>query len=195
MLVGYARVSTADQSVDLQVDALKKAGCERVVQEVASGKNAAREQLVEVLAELEAGDEFVVWKLDRLGRSLSDILTIVDGLRGRGVGFRSLTDGIHVGDKSNPMGKAMLQLMGVFAELERSLMLERTHAGLAAARARGRVGGRAAALSADEVETIKRALEAQVPVLEIANRYAVSKVTIYKIKAGTYAPVKGAMVN
>lgn len=180
MLVGYARVSTWDQTANLQLDALMKAGCGEIFAETASGKNAERPELKAALASLSAGDTLVVWKLDRLGRSVTDILQIIEGLRARGVAFKSLSDGIGVGDESNPMGRAMLQLMAVFAELERSLIIERTQAGLIAARARGRVGGRRPKLNEADLARVRQMIDDCAPVTEIAKELGVSRVTAYK---------------
>lgn len=139
MLIGYARVSTADQSLDLQKDALQAAGCTQVWEDTASGAKAARPGLAKALERLRDGDMLVVWKLDRLGRSLQHLIETVHALEGRGVGFQSLQD--HI-DTTTPGGKLLFHILGSLAEFERDLIRERTNAGLAAARARGRKGGR-----------------------------------------------------
>lgn len=139
MKLGYARVSTDDQNLDLQRDALKVAGCERVFEEKASGAKADRPALGELLNYARPGDSIVVWRLDRLGRSLVDLVRIINDIQLRGIGFESITERI---DTSTATGKLVFHIFGALAEFERSLTLERTAAGLAAARARGRKGGR-----------------------------------------------------
>ena len=138
-LLGYARVSTSDQQPQLQVDALKPAGCYRVFTETASGARSDRPTLEQVLDQLRPGDTLVVWKLDRLGRSLRHLVDTVTGLADRGMGFRSLQEAI---DTTTPGGKLVFHVFAALAEFERDLIRERTAAGLAAARARGRHGGR-----------------------------------------------------
>lgn len=135
---GYARVSTEDQNLDLQRDALKVARCDRVFEEKASCKSSVRPRLEECLAALRAGDTLVVWRLDRLGRSLSDLVRIVEDLKARGIGFESLNERI---DTCSATGGLMFHVFAALAEFERNVIQERTQAGLAAARARGRAGG------------------------------------------------------
>jgi len=137
--IGYARCSTQDQNLDLQTDALRGAGCDKIFTEHASGGDRARVALAKALAYCRAGDVFVVWKLDRAGRSLVHLIEIVNELKTRGIGFKSLNDSI---DTTTAAGSLMFHIMGAFAEFERSVIRERTLAGLAAARARGRIGGR-----------------------------------------------------
>src|ERR687894_1039466 len=139
MDIGYARVSTGEQTLDLQLDALQAAGCGKVYTETASGAKADRPVLDEVLSYLRGGDTLVVWRLDRLGRSLQHLIEVVAQLAVRGIGFKSLTEQI---DTTTPGGKLVFHVFGALAEFERDLTRERTHAGLAAARARGRQGGR-----------------------------------------------------
>src|SRR4051812_31958867 len=139
MDIGYARVSTGEQTLDLQLDALQAAGCGKVYRETASGAKAGRPILEEVLTYLRKGDTLVVWRLDRLGRSLRHLIETVAALAERGIGFKSLTEQI---DTTTPGGKLIFPVFGALAEFERDLIRERTHAGLAAARARGRLGGR-----------------------------------------------------
>ena len=139
MLIGYARISTNDQNLNLQRDALKAAGCTQICEDTASGANAARPGLDKALGMLREGDTLVVWKLDRLGRSLKHLIESVQTLDGRGVGFKSIQDSI---DTTTPGGKLLFHILGSLAEFERDLIRERTNAGLAAARARGRKGGR-----------------------------------------------------
>ncbi len=138
LLIGYARVSTEDQKLDLQKDALVSAGCDRIFEDRASGARTERPGLREALSHLRPGDTLVIWKLDRLGRTTHQLVGLLEQFEQDGVKLRSLQDGI---DPSTSMGKAMLQIGAVFAEMERNLIRERTRAGLAAARARGRMGG------------------------------------------------------
>ena len=138
MKIGYARVSTADQSLDLQMDALKQAGCEKVFYDVASGARTARPGLQDALEYLRRGDSLVVWRFDRLGRSLPHLIETVTTLEERGVGFHSLQESI---DTSTSGGKLIFRMFGALAEFERNLIRERTEAGLKAARARGRLRG------------------------------------------------------
>src|SRR5918912_839866 len=139
MLIGYARVSTNDQTRALQRDALEKAGCTKIFTDVVSGVKAERKGLSEALEYVRPGDTLVVWRLDRLGRSLKDLIEQLTKLHNRKIGFKSLTEQI---DTTTPGGKLIFHIFGALAEFERDLIKERTHAGLAAARARGRVGGR-----------------------------------------------------
>jgi len=173
-------VSTIDQNLDLQADALTKSGCETIYQETASGKNATkadRPELSQCLKALRAGDSLVVWRLDRLGRSLSDLVKIVDDLRARGIELVSLTEAI---DTSSATGQLMFHIMGSLAEFERNLIRERTAAGLASARARGRIGGRPKSLGEKEIRQIKALLaDPMVTVQDIAKNYGVSRATIY----------------
>ena len=153
MLIGYARVSTDDQDTAVQVTALKAAGCERIFREKASGGRWDRPELHRLLDQLRKGDVLVVWKLDRLSRSLRDVLTIMERLGEAGAGFRSLTEAI---DTTTPAGRMMMQMVGAFAEFERAMLKERTKAGLDAAREEGRIGGRRPKLSAQQQAEIKR---------------------------------------
>jgi len=138
MIIGYARVSTEDQNTALQIDALKAAHCKEIFVEKKSGKNTDRPELVKCLKHLREGDTLVIWKLDRLGRSLKDLIEIIGRLEGDGIQFRSLTEEINT---KTANGRMLFQLMAVFAEFERNLIRERTMAGLASARAKGRLGG------------------------------------------------------
>ncbi|SMH41831.1 recombinase family protein [Azospirillum agricola] len=147
-LIGYARVSTDDQTTAAQMDALRAAGCAAIFEEKASGASRARPELARTLARLARGDTLVIWKLDRLGRSLSHLLEVIEDLRGRGCHFRCLTSPI---DTASPHGTLVLQMLGAVAEYERSLIRERTRAGLAAAKARGRVGGNPKLKQGDKV--------------------------------------------
>lgn len=145
MRIGYARVSTKDQNLDLQIDALREAGCTRIFQEHASGTRASRPELDTMITHLREGDTLVVYRLDRLGRSLPHLVALVADLQSKGVAFESLTDGIKLDDTA--VGKMVFNIFAAFAQFERDLISERTVAGLAAARARGRRGGRPAGLS------------------------------------------------
>src|SRR5271157_5622788 len=139
MLIGYARVSTGEQDTAAQSAALKAAGCEVVFREKASGGRWERPELHKLLSQLRKGDVLVVWKLDRLSRSLRDVLTIMERVQERKAGFRSLTEAV---DTTTPAGRMMMQMVGAFAEFERAMLKERTKAGLDAARKEGRIGGR-----------------------------------------------------
>lgn len=176
--IGYARVSTDDQHLDLQRDALTRAGCSVIYEEAASGKSAARPVLEQCRKALRAGDTLVVWRLDRLGRSLPDLVQIVADLELRGVGFESLTENIETGSAA---GRLVFHVFAALAEFERGLIRERTRAGLTAARARGRVGGRKPKLNAKQIKHIKTLLcDPKVSVAELARDYGVSRTTIYK---------------
>ena len=148
MRIGYARVSTQDQNAELQTDALRASGCEQIHQEKASGKSRDRPELERCLQTLRTGDTLVVWRLDRLGRSLKDLVEIVQALQDRGIGFQSLTESL---DTTNAGGRLVFHIFGALAEFERNLIRERTIAGLAAARARGRRGGRREKLSRSDI--------------------------------------------
>lgn len=181
--IGYARVSTDDQHLDLQRDALQQAGCSVIYEEAASGKSAARPELEQCRKALRAGDTLVVWRLDRLGRSLHDLVQIVAELEQRGVHFESLTEKIETGSAS---GKLQFHVFAALAEFERGLIRERTQAGLAAARARGRAGGRKPKLDDKQVREIRRLMtDPTIPVSQIAKSYKASRTTIYKV-----APVR-----
>jgi DNA invertase Pin-like site-specific DNA recombinase len=155
MLVGYARVSTAEQSLALQQDALAAAGCARTYTDVASGAVNDRDGLADALDYVRSGDTLVVWRLDRLGRSLKQLIERVTALEARGVGFRSLTEAM---DTTTSGGRLIFHVFGALAEFERAVIRERTLAGLAAARARGRVGGRPPALNPAQVEMARALL-------------------------------------
>ncbi len=178
MLVGYARVSTVDQKLDLQLDALRAAGCERLGTDVASGASTVRTGLDEACRYLRPGDTLVVWKLDRLGRSLPHLIETIKALDARGVGFRSLHE--HL-DTTTPGGKLIFHIFGALAEFERDLIRERTNAGLAAARARGRVGGRPPVMTAQKIEVARQMYDSKEHTVEaIANTLGVSRKTIYR---------------
>ena len=185
--IGYARVSTDDQNLDLQRDALSKAGCKEIYEETASGKNSNRPELINCLRALRTGDAFVVWRLDRLGRSLPDLVKIITDLESRGVFFESVTEKIET---SSATGKLVFHLFAALAEFERNLIRERTRAGLAAARSRGRLGGRKPKLDSKQVREIKALLrDPAIQITEVAKRYGVSRTTIYKY-VGVVKPVR-----
>jgi DNA invertase Pin-like site-specific DNA recombinase len=183
--IGYARVSTEDQQLDLQRDALQQAGCSVVYEETGSRKNAQRPELEQCLKALRTGDTLVVWRLDRLGRSLPDLVQIVAALERNGVSFESLTEKIETGSAA---GRLVFHVFAALAEFERSLIRERTHAGLAAARARGRSGGRKPKLGEKQLREIKVLLrDPEIRVADVARRYGVSRTTLYK-HVGVIAP-------
>ncbi len=178
MLIGYARVSTADQVAHLQTDALEAAGCSRLYVDQASGVDKARPELARALEQLREGDTLVVWKLDRLARSLADLVRLAGELQARGVAFRSLTESL---DTSTPGGRFFFHVMAALAELERDLTLERTRAGLAAARARGARPGRKPGLTADQVIAARAMLaDPALTVAKVAELLGVSESTLYR---------------
>ena len=184
MLIGYARVSTEDQTLDLQRDALTKAGCDRILTDTMSGATAARPGLADALAYARPGDTLVVWRLDRLGRSLRHLIETVTDLERRGVGFKSLTEAI---DTTSPGGKLIFHIFGALAEFERDLIRERTQAGLVAARSRGRKGGRpkVQAFTDPKKLALARQLYAagQTPVDSICQMFKISRATFYRYVA------------
>jgi DNA invertase Pin-like site-specific DNA recombinase len=184
MKYGYARVSTEDQNPALQLAALKNAGCKTVFKDDGlSGATTKRPALVRCLKRLEHGDTLIVWKLDRLGRSLRDLITMLDDLKHRGIRFRSLTEAI---DTETPTGRAMWQMIGVLAELERSLISERTRAGAAAAKARGVKFGRKPKLTPQQIEHSRKLLAKKKPPSrdEVAALFKVNRSTLYRALAG-----------
>ena len=177
-LIGYARVSTDDQNASLQQDTLKAAGCMKVFTDKASGSLASRPQLDRMLDQLRPGDVVVVWRLDRLGRSLKNLIALVEDLAEKGVGFRSLTENI---DTTTNGGKLVFHIFGALAEFERTLIRERTMAGLAAARARGRVGGRPPTMTPEKVKVARQMYDSREHTVEaIAKTLGVSRKTIYR---------------
>jgi len=179
MKIGYARVSTVDQNLELQMDALKEAGCEKIFSDHGvSGAKAERPGLDEALDRIRKKDTLVIWKLDRLGRSLSDLLSIVEYLKERGAHFLSIQDGF---DTSTASGKMVFSVIGAMAEYERNLIRERTMAGLKAARARGRMGGRPKALDKSQVKMAIALAEAgELTVNEICEQVGCSRSTYYR---------------
>lgn len=181
MFIGYARVSTEDQEVFLQTDALEKAGCTKLFQDCASGARSDRPGLVEALQFVREGDTLVVWKLDRLGRSMPHLIEIIAQLEKRGVGFRSLTENI---DTTTPGGRLVFHLFGALAQFERDLIRERTIAGLKAARDRGRVGGRRSVITDEKLVRARQLIASGLNVREAAARIKVGKTTLYKALKG-----------
>jgi DNA invertase Pin-like site-specific DNA recombinase len=181
-LVGYARVSTHDQTTDLQLDALAKAGCSRVFSESSSGAQRDRPELARALDYVRPGDTLVVWKLDRLARSIKQLIETVECLQGKGIGFRSLTESI---DTTTAGGKLVFHIFSALAEFERAMIRELTQAGLAAARARGRVGGRPRSLGVKDVEVAKTLLaNPDITVEAVAARLGVAPATLYRYLPG-----------
>jgi DNA invertase Pin-like site-specific DNA recombinase len=173
MRIGYARVSTEDQTLDLQRDALKRAKCRQVYEEQATGKNIGRPQLEACLKSVREGDTLVVWRLDRLGRNLADLIGLISELEQRKINFESITEKIET---VSPAGRLVFHV-----EFERNLIRERTVAGLTAARARGRTGGRPPKLTPKEIKTIRALLKsAEIPVAEIAARFHIARSTLYR---------------
>jgi len=181
-LIGYARVSTSEQDLALQLDALRTAGCERVFEERASGAKTDRPGLAQALTFVRAGDAIVVWKLDRLGRSMAHLIETVRALDAKGVGFRSLTEGV---DTTTPGGVLIFHLFGALAQFERDLIRERTNAGLKAAEARGRKGGRKPVVTADKLARARAHLAGGLTVREAAARVKVGKAALYDALADT----------
>ncbi|SKB98876.1 Site-specific DNA recombinase [Kosakonia radicincitans] len=177
MQVGYVRVSTNDQNTALQRNALESSGCELIFEDKMSGKTADRPGLKKLLRVLSEGDTLVVWKLDRLGRSMRNLVILIEDLRQRGINFRSLTDSI---DTSTPMGRFFFHVMGALAEMERELIIERTRAGLAAARAEGRIGGRRPKLTKEQWEQAGRLIAAGETRKRVAIIFDVGLSTLYK---------------
>ena len=176
--LGYARVSTSDQDAGLQEDALKTAGCYRIFTDTASGALESRPELTKVLDQLRPGDTLVVWRLDRLGRSIRHLIDQLAGLQERGIGFRSLQENI---DTTSSGGRLVFHVFAALAEFERDLIRERTNAGLQAARARGRSGGRPALLTEDKLRTARRMYEQQdMTVEKIGAVLGVSRTTVYR---------------
>ena len=184
MKYGYARVSTDDQNPALQLAALKNAACKAVFKDDGpSGATIKRPALLRCLRKLEHGDTLIVWKLDRLGRSLRDLITMLDDLKQRGVKFRSLTEAI---DTETPTGRAMWQMIGVLAELERSLISERTRAGVKAAKGRGVKFGRKRKLTPQQIDEARKLLAKKKPPSReyVADLFKVNRTTLYRALAG-----------
>lgn len=178
MYIGYARVSTEDQHLHLQVDALKNAGCEKIFSDEMSGAKSERPGLTEAITFMRPGDTLVVWRLDRLGRSLKDLIQRVEELKRRQVDFRSLTENI---DTSNSGGKFMFHIFSALAEFERDLIRERTMAGLTAARARGRFGGRPKVMLMEKIKMAASLMQTpNVAIKDICKNLGISRTTLYR---------------
>ncbi len=178
MLIGYARVSTDDQNLNLQHDALHTAGCDKIFEDCISGAKSKRPGLDSALKMLRAGDTLIIWRLDRLGRSLKDLIELTEKLKQRSIGLRSLQEAI---DTTTSSGQLIFHIFGALAEFERNLIRERTNAGLTAARARGRLGGRPKALDANKRQlAVKLYNDRQYPIGEICQMMGISKPTLYK---------------
>ncbi|MHA7285963.1 recombinase family protein [Arthrobacter sp. MDT3-44] len=189
-LLGYARVSTTDQDASLQVDALNAAGCYRVLVDTISGSLDQRPELIKLLDQLRPGDTLVVWRLDRLGRSIRHLIDQLTALQDKGIGFKSLQETI---DTTSPGGRLVFHVFAALAEFERDLIRERTNAGLAAARSRGRTGGRPPRLSPQQATAARRMYEQQdMTVEQIGQVLGVSRTTIYRtLKRDQVTPSKG----
>jgi DNA invertase Pin-like site-specific DNA recombinase len=178
MLVGYARVSTQEQNLDLQLDALKEAGCEKLFTEKASGAQRDRPELSAALDYMRRGDTLVVWKLDRLARSLKQLIETIDRLETHGIGFKSLTEAI---DTTTPGGRLIFHIFASLAEFERSIIKERTRAGLLAAKKLGKIGGRPPSLKAEDLVAARALLKDEnITVEDVAKRLSVSPSTLYR---------------
>lgn len=188
MLIGYARVSTQDQKPAMQIEALEEASCEKIFEEKASGAQRERPQLTAALDYARAGDTLVVWKLDRLARSLKQLIETVEMLGDRGIAFRSLTESI---DTKTAGGKLIFHIFASLAEFERSIIRERTVAGLQSARARGKLGGRPASITAEDLQVAKALLaDPAITVTQVAKRIGVSPATLYRHLPGGRSAIR-----
>ena len=188
-LIGYARVSTGDQDMSLQIAALERAGCARIFTDVASGAKAERAGLAEALAYVRPSDTLVVWKIDRLGRSLPHLVEVVEGLRKRGIGFRSLTDSAM--DTTTPGGALIFHIFAALADFERSLIRERTKAGLEAAAARGRKGGRRSVVTPEVLKRAKALQKKGLTVRQTAAALKIGKTALYNALQAESEPEGG----
>jgi DNA invertase Pin-like site-specific DNA recombinase len=177
MRIGYARVSTRDQNLEMQLDALAKTACMRIFTDKLSGALGDRPGLKEALSHLREGNTLVVWKLDRLGRSVKGLVDLVNGLEARKVHFQSVTDGV---DTKTPAGRFFFHVMASLAQMERELILERTRAGLEAARCQGRVGGRKRQMTESKIQAARKLLASGTPPQEVAHSLGVSVPTLYR---------------
>ena len=193
MKIGYARVSKQEQDLALQVDALTKEGCEKIFQEKASGAQRDRPELKAALSYMRKGDTLVVWKLDRLARSMKQLIETIESFQDRGIGLKSLQDPI---DTCTPSGKLVFHIFAALAEFERGVIRERTTAGLRAARERGRVGGRPPSLSAKDLQAAKAMLkDSDITVAAVARRLNVAASTLYRhiphVRSASFETTKG----
>ena len=179
VLIGYARVSTGLQNLHLQSDALKQHGCTKIFHDKISGAKKQRPGLNEALSYVRKGEIIIVWRLDRLGRNMQDLIQIVNILNERGIGFHSLQENITM-DKSNVTGQLMFHLFAAFAEFERNLIEERSVAGRLAAKARGRLGGHPEKYGFKDIEMMKTLIESVTPIKDVAEKWGVSRTTIYR---------------
>ena len=179
MKIGYARVSTGLQNLNLQEDRLNQYGCEKIFSDHISGAKSKRPGLDKAIEFARSGDTIVVWRLDRLGRNMADLITLVNELNNRGVSFHSLEENITM-DKSSSTGQLLFHLFAAFAEFERNLILERSSAGRIAARARGRYGGRPEKLNKQDLKLLKTLYDNGTPIKTIAEQWKVSRTTIYR---------------
>ncbi|MGS0908542.1 recombinase family protein (plasmid) [Staphylococcus epidermidis] len=179
MKIGYARVSTGLQNLNLQEDRLNQYGCEKIFSDHISGAKSKRPGLDKAIEFARSGDTIVVWRLDRLGRNMADLITLVNELNNRGVSFHSLEENITM-DKSSSTGQLLFHLFAAFAEFERNLILERSSAGRIAARARGRYGGRPEKLNKKDLNLLKTLYDNGTPIKTIAEQWKVSRTTIYR---------------
>ena len=177
MLIGYARVSTIEQNIRLQKDALLKAGCERIYEDKASGIKSKRLGLNTTLEMLRKGDTLIVWKLDRLGRSLKNLIELISDLNRKGIHFKSLTDSI---DTNTISGRFFFHIMASLSEMERELIVERTRAGLEAARKMGRIGGRKRKMTDKKIISAKKLLSNGILPKDVADNLGVSIATLYR---------------
>ena len=177
--IGYARVSTGLQNLNLQEDRLNQYGCEKIFSDHISGSKSKRPGLDKAIEFARSGDTIVVWRLDRLGRNMADLITLVNELNNRGVSFHSLEENITM-DKSSSTGQLLFHLFAAFAEFERNLILERSSAGRIAARARGRYGGRPEKLNKQDLTLLKTLYDNGTPIKTIAEQWKVSRTTIYR---------------
>jgi DNA invertase Pin-like site-specific DNA recombinase len=190
MEIGYARVSTLVQSVDLQTDALTQAGCRQIFTDTISGAKVERKGLADALSHLRPGDTLVVWRLDRLGRTLPHLIQTVEDLKSRDIGFKSLTESI---DTTTSAGQLIFHIFGALAEFERNLIRERTQAGLTAARARGRIGGRRRALDAKQIAQARTLYaEKSNSIQDICRTLKISRTTLWRY---VQEPLRAAGVN
>lgn len=177
MFIGYARVSTSDQRLDLQREALRKAGCEKIYEDTGSGRLTDRPGLLQALDQLRSGDTFVVWKLDRLGRSVKQLVDLISGFERDGVNFMSITDAI---DTSTPAGRFFFHVMASLAQMERELIVERTRAGLEAARSRGTKVGRKPSMTETKLASAKQLIASGMSPRQVAADLGVSVATLYR---------------
>ena len=177
MLIGYARVSSKDQNLELQIDELKKVGCSKIFSDKMSGINKKRPGLDDAVSHLRKNDTFIIWKLDRLGRNLKGLIEFVGQLEKDRIHFQSLTDGI---DTNTPVGRFFFHVMASLAQMERGLLIERTNTGLDAAKKRGRIGGRKRIMTPSKVEAAKKLLAEGMPPRDVAQNLGVSIPTLYR---------------